>query len=369
VSSTNGNDSALQGMSPLGESLLVSRSSPEQQTSLVAATPAVTHSTVLLDLSSSPPSGERSSPLAVRDVMQPVDAPPVNTPPPVVVAAANRAPPPARPSPTLRADGKGPKRAVTGAFAGGAAGSPFSRGASGGFPPRGAAKGTAGQPSSAVRGGIIQPERGALSPSGAAAVLDLLSPGGSLGKSGARGRDVAETASQPTPLVALPYRNEESVAAPRPCAPPSRPVPRLHELPAFAAARARKIAAGPPASPRAALVRAVEAAAAGGAFAIPPGVTAVFVPADALPNARPDTPAGDLIAYLIPNEDVAAARALLGDGGAAGDGDGDGEDARERSFILSSTSAELINELDAFLDSDTLHERWKALHEVYKGRK
>ena len=266
----------------------------------------------------------------------------------------------------------------------------FSKGiGSGGLPPRVAAKGKSAQ-STTMRGlpsTEASKKGGALSPSGAAAVLDLLSPGGSLGKGGGRGRDITEASSTlplSVPPTIIKRATSDTVtapevavgAAPRPCAPPSRPVPRLYEMPASAAARARKLAAGPPSSPRAALVQAVEAAAKGGAFTVPPGVTAVFVPADALPNARPDTPAGDLIAYLIPNQDVAAARALLGDSASARDSLGGGdadvgggeEDARERSFILSSTSAELIHELDEFLSSATLHERWQALHEAYKKR-
>jgi hypothetical protein len=153
----------------------------------------------------------------------------------------------------------------------------------------------------------------------------------------------------PPPPAAEQQQQQQQQQRTRPIAPPSRPLPRIYDLPSAEAARAALLARGPPAAPRRALQLAVEAAARGAAggedgFLVPPGATAVFVPAEAVPGAPQDTPAGDLVAYLLPDGEVEGAAGLLGGMGQ----ENGGAPPPPRAPQLSKKSARLLGELRAF---------------------
>ena len=125
------------------------------------------------------------------------------------------------------------------------------------------------------------------------------------------------------------------------------------------AARAQRAQRVVPEFPRAALVRAAEAAAQGTILRIPPGFNAVFVPADSLPCALPGTPVDDVVAFLVPESDVDAARRALSP-----------PRRKEELLSLSSSSqksAALVAELDTFLKSQPLHQRWRVIEETVKN--
>jgi len=154
-------------------------------------------------------------------------------------------------------------------------------------------------------------------------------------------------------------------------------------LPTAVAARAVPLAGGREKTPRAALLAAVEASARGAllqgggsgsvndasmatsqppsfspAFHVPPGVTAIFVPADALPDATRDTPPDDLVAFLIPDEEVELAMESLG---VERQSELPTGDSLSRSFTLSNATEELLADLNLFLDRAPLEPRWRAL--------
>lgn len=154
----------------------------------------------------------------------------------------------------------------------------------------------------------------------------------------------------------------------RPSAPPSRPLASLSSLPEVIAARAARAERVAPALPRAALLRAAQAAAEGNVLRIPAGCTAIFVPADSLPCALPGTPLDDVVAFLVPDSNVDAAHVLLG-GERISSSTSLSDQPPLNSLLARSSSqksAALIAELGAFFNTSTVHERWRTIEQTVR---